>query len=198
MIRHLTWIFLVLIAFLALVGDFSFPQEVLYLCVLVTLISLFSELKEFNFWGLAGKKSESNNIQNIEDGKALNEDMEIIVSKDVLTDPQSNKLPTLDGDKVNFLAISFEIERLLRVFATTSLSKDIPSNINPSDLTRELQDAQLITEAGLRQIEAVRWVRGLLVQGRESELANATMIDAISIAQSLYEELFNILFNTSQ
>ena len=104
----------------------------------------------------------------------------------------------MDTAQGNFLALAFEIERLLRIYATVWLAKDIPNNINVSNLTKELRQKDLLTDNGVKQLEAIRWIRNLIVHGRQGEINQSTLEVGIQIAYSLYMELYNQLYGVNR
>jgi len=107
-------------------------------------------------------------------------------------------LQLMDTAQGNFLALAFEIERLLRIYATVWLAKDIPNNINVSNLTKELRQKDLLTDNGVKQLEAIRWIRNLIVHGRQGEINQSTLEVGIQIAYSLYMELYNQLYGVNR
>lgn len=169
----------------------------LSILLMILLLSLFSDLKEFDFWGLKGKKAEKN-IKELEGKKAIAEKEGNISKKKLDEAEKQAPLQLMDTAQGNFLALAFEIERLLRIYATVWLTKDIPNNINVTNLTKELRQKDLLTDNGVKQLDAIRWIRNLLVHGRQNEINQATLEGTIQIAYSLYMELYNQLYNTNQ
>ena len=80
---------------------------------MLLLLSLFSDLKEFDFWGLKGKKNE-NEIKELEGKKAFAEKEKNINKKKLDEAEKQAPLQLMDTAQGNFLALAFEIERLLR------------------------------------------------------------------------------------
>jgi hypothetical protein len=161
---------------------------------MLLLLALFSDLKEFDFWGLKGKKSEKD-LQSLEGEPALpNKDIKIDQKK--LEDVEKSPAPLqlMDTSLGNFLALAFEIERLLRVFASVGLAKDIPNNVNIRNLSKELRNKDLLTDIGVQQVEAISWLRNILVHGRQQEINQATLESGIQVATGLYKELYHQLY----
>lgn len=169
----------------------------LAILLMILLLSLFSDLKEFDFWGLKGKKAEKE-IKELEGKKAIASNDKSISKKKLDEAEKQAPLQLMDTAQGNFLALAFEIERLLRIYATVWLTKDIPNNVNVANLTKELRQKELLTDNGVKQLEAIRWIRNLLAHGRQSEINQATLDIGIQIAQTFYMELYNNLYSTGQ
>lgn len=170
-------------------------NNVLGVAVMILLISLFSDLKEFNFWGLRGKKEERQ-INELQGGDAISEENAPKVDqKQIQEAQQQDVIQLMDTGRGNFLALAFEIERLLRISGTVILSSDIPSNTNPVKLTKMLKEKGLLTDSGEKQVESIRWLRNLLIHGREGEINQATIDAGIQLAHSFYQELREWLEN---
>lgn len=180
--------------------SFVVTNNTVAFAVMLMLLGLFADLKEFDFWGLRGKKYDKD-LKKLEGEKAVSSTVKTpskaAVEKAVLaerTNPML-RLPVLSDEKSTFLALAFEIERLLRVFASTNLAKDIPSNAPSSKLRSELFLKGFLTESGLSQLDAINWIRNILVHGRDSEITISTLREGIDLATSLYNELNTLLFS---
>ena len=160
---------------------------------MILLIALFSDLKEFNFWGLKGKK-EDKDLKKLEGKKAIKKSKGNVTKKDLADAEKNVQTQFMDVDTGNFLALSFEIERLLRIYGNINLPYDVPSNISPKKLTEELYKKRFLTEEGMDQLDAIRWVRDMLSHGREHEITNDTLNTATQIAADLYQEMYNWLY----
>lgn len=170
-------------------------NNTLGVALMILLITLFSDLKEFNFWGLRGKKEERQ-LQELQGGDAIAEDNAPKVNQQQLQHAQQqDTIQLMDTGRGNFLALAFEIERLLRIAGNAIMASDIPSNTNPTKLTKMLREKGLLTETGEKQIESIRWLRNLLVHGRESEINQGTLDSGIQLAYTFYTELKNWLEN---
>lgn len=88
----------------------------------------------------------------------------------------------------NFLTLAFEIERLLKIAASTILEgealkkKDMVSPI-------ELREKGLLTEAGVKKVESIRWLRNMLVHGRAEEIDKESLDLGVQVAGDLYREI---------
>lgn len=194
-IKVLTWVLLFTIIFISLFDkNVTLSNSQIGLSTMVLLLALFSDLKEFDFWGLKGKKSEEKLLA-LEGEKAL-PDKKLKIDKEKLDDAEKSPAPIqlMDTSQGNFLALAFEVERLLRIFGTVGLVKDIPNNVNIQTLTRELREKDLLTDIGVQQINAIRWIRNILVHGRQNEINQAALDTGIEIAHGLYRELYHQLY----
>lgn len=195
--KIITWLILIGVLALSLFKGVSITNGQLALLLMILLLSLFSDLKEFDFWGLKGKKAEKD-IKELEGKKAIAEKEGNISKKKLEEAEKPAPLQLMDTAQGNFLALAFEIERLLRIYATVWLTRDVPNNVNVQNLTKELRQKDLLTDNGVKQLEAIRWIRNLLVHGRQNEINQAALDAGIQIAHSLYIELYNQLYGTSQ
>lgn len=168
-------------------------NNVLGIALMILLLSLFSDLKRFSFWGLVGEK-EAKNIKNLigQDGV---KDETPGPDKNDLQQAQEQPIQLMENAQGNFLALAFEIERLLRLAATIILGKDVPPNATPKKIASMLTEKGLLTEIGEKQVETIRWLRNMLVHGRQTEVATVTLDSGTEIAWSLYNELLNWVNN---
>lgn len=197
--KILTWIIFTALVFASL---FKFKgaelnNNVVAVSLMILLVTLFSDLKEFNFWGLRGKKADKNQLKKLEGEKALPETKKKL-KKAAFVQAQSMPVALAADDKTNFLNLAFEIERLLRIYATASAAKDIPSTISPEKLTEDMLSTGLLTESGAAQLKGVRWLRNIFVTGRDSEITSTVIRDGLEIAESLYNELHGLMYSNSQ
>lgn len=169
----------------------NLDKNVLGVALMVLLLSLFSDLKEFNFWGLVGKKFEKD-LKELTNEKGIDESQSPKAT-DVHKAEQQLNVQLMDTSVGNFLSIAFDIERLLRI-ASTVLGDD---TIKKSNLvkTKKLQERGLLTESGVKQVEAIRWLRNMLVHGRISEVNQETIDQGYQIAWNFWEELNNWVNN---
>ncbi|GEM_PF-1258388 len=195
--KIITWVILIGVLALSLFREVNITNGQLAVLLMILLLSLFSDLKEFDFWGLKGKIAEKE-IKDLEGKKAFKEKGGNINKKKLDEAEKQAPLQLMDTAQGNFLALAFEIERLLRIYATVWLVKDIPNNVNVANLTKELRQKDLLTDNGVKQLEAIRWIRNLLVHGRQNELNQATLDAGIQLAQTLYMELYNNLYGSKQ
>lgn len=195
-LKNTTYIIVVLLLLFAVLNHGELSQTILALAVLLVLLSLFAELKEFDFWGLKGKKS----IPNFKDlqGKAIGKKHAHVTTKEVFEAEKTTELPKLDTTKATFLALSFEIERLLRVYAGVMMNKDVPNTISPERLTTELADEDLLTAEGVKQLESIRWLSTILIHGRDNEVTEQTIEAGTDLAKGLYDELYSWLYEKSK
>jgi hypothetical protein len=199
MTKICTWIVLFLLLFISVFRIYGadLNSNVLAVALMLLLLALFSDLKEFNFWGLWGKKKEMD-LKKLEGEKAISTGNRDVSKKEIVEAEKQTQLQLMDIDKGNFLAFAFEIERLLRIFAGANLAKDIPSNVNVVKLSKELKDKELLTESGLKQLDAIRWLRNMLVHGRDQEINYETLKTGIQIASTFYQEIYTWLYPPPQ
>lgn len=195
--KIITWVILIVVLSFSLFKRVDISNGQLAILLMILLLSLFADLKEFDFWGLKGKKAEKD-IKDLEGKKAFVEKEGNINKKKLDEAEKQAPLQLMDTAQGNFLALAFEIERLLRIFATVWLTKDVPNNVNVANLTKELRQKDLLMDNGVKQLEAIRWIRNLLVHGRQGEINQATLDAGIQLAQALHMELYNNLYGQNQ
>lgn len=195
--KIITWLLFIAVLWFSLFKRIDISNGQLAILLMILLLSLFSDLNEFDFWGLKGRKSEKD-IKELEGKKAfVNKERNISLKKIDKAEKQT-PLQLMDNAQGNFLALAFEIERLLRIFATVYLAKDVPNNVNVASLTKQLRQKDLLTDNGVKQLDAIRWIRNLLVHGRQSEINEGTLNAGVELAQTLYMELYNNLYSQNQ
>lgn len=177
-------------------GGADLTNNVLAIALMVLLVILFSDLKEFNFWGLSGKKKEQELRETV--GKEpISEDLPKVKRTEVQKAQQQNVIHLMDNTQENFLALAFEIERLLRVAATILSATDIPSNTALSKIIKTLKEKGLLTDVGEKQVDLIRWIRNMLIHGRSHEINQATLENGVQVANTFYLELKNWLDGSS-
>ncbi len=169
-------------------------NNVLGVALMVLLLALFSDLQKFNFWGLTGEKKEEKELQK-EVGKApiTPKNAPRVKPADVKEAQKQTQFPLMDTTQGNFLALAFEIERLLRVAAAVLSNKIVPSNSNRASIIKILKENGLLSEDGEKQIELITWLRNMLVHGRAKEVSAAGLANGFTVAETLYTELKNWL-----
>jgi hypothetical protein len=198
MIRKITWIVFIALLALSIFRDIS--NNTLAVAVMLLLLTLFTDLKEFNFWGLRGTKDDvlkDTNLEDLEKQKALpkNAKQTLKVKKAVgKLPPQQMEMSLMDTDKGNFLALAFELERLLRLFATASGDETVTPTTPLTALMERLRASELITDEGHQQMQIITSIRDLLVHGRDDELSEESLSATTKIAYNLYQELFLLLY----
>ena len=180
----------VLFASLFRLGGADLTNNVLGVALMVLLSSLFSDLKEFNFWGLKGVAKEEQKLKNLKGADSISpsKHMNIPPAK-IQQAVRQDTVVLMDNDRGNFLALAFDIERLLRIIAALVAGPEAAAGTNPSRVVELLQDNGVLTDAGRAQVESIRWLRNMLVQGRENELSHNTLRDGIEIAYDFYTSL---------
>jgi uncharacterized protein YutE (UPF0331/DUF86 family) len=156
---------------------------------MILLLVLFSDLKEFNFWGLTGKKKDEENIKSLEGKKGVSK-KPVKVNKTSLDKAiRQDTVQLMEHGTGNFLALAFEIERLLRIAATVLSGNQISSDINSQEVIDILKENGVLTKDGEKQIEAIRRLRNMYVHGRDAEVTDETLNSGIDIAWSFYNEI---------
>lgn len=159
------------------------------LSVMILLLALFSDLKEFNFWGLSGKKQEEA-IKKLTGSPIISEEIEETPSTYKIKKALREDTPfQMTGLKDNFLAAAFEIERLLRIIvrATTRSTEDT-AQLDPETVLHMLEDDEFLTPEACDSIEQLREIRQLLTQSG-GKISTETLEASLQLAQKIYSEL---------
>lgn len=160
---------------------------------LLILIAFFDDLQEFNFFGLKGKKVEQQlaslkkRVAQAPTTQATNP------HDDELTKIKKKKIQLMGVDRGNFLALVFEIERLLRGISVELNPKEMSESSAISAVTTYLAENGYLTSAGLEQWQALSEVRNIIVQGRFPIENDSALSDWIELAYSLYSEIYDDL-----
>ncbi|MEX0895768.1 MAG: hypothetical protein WDZ94_02395 [Patescibacteria group bacterium] len=187
--------FVALILFITLfislfnIADANITNNTVAIALMLLLLALFSDLKEFNFWGLSGKKTEET-LRRLMLAPIINEEKEEKPSPYKLRKAVSeDSLEQLGGLKDNFLALSFELERQLRVIARSlTRSTEETAQLSPQAVLDTLEDEEFLTPEACDSIEQIREIRRSLTQpgGR---VPTETLEASLKLAQNLYSRL---------
>lgn len=192
--KVLTWLLLSIILLFCIFGwnNAHLDSNAIIIAGMILLISLYAELKNFNFFGLfKGEKFSNKELKKLEDEKGLSQEK---VDKKKVESNENEPLQLMDNAQGNFLKLVFEIERLLRIYANVLYAPNPPQTENLVKLTKKLHDDGHVTDSGLKQLEAIRWLRNEFVHGKSDQINQATLQTGIEIAASFYQELFQALY----
>ncbi len=192
---------LVLLASVFHWGSANLTNQSVSVALMVLLISLFSDLSEFDFWGLKGTREQDKIKAALEEtkdqpavepnselpapGRKKGQDLEAAVME-----PKYVATPT----KTDLLEVSFALERLLRVAASRVTNGAIGPEVSLEKIIQLLKQREILTEAGVDQLTAIEAVRDLLIHGREEELNNQIIRTAYELAAGLYSGLYSLLY----
>ena len=189
--KVLAFVALVITLFVSLfqISGANLSNNVLAVAVMILLLVLFADLKEFNFWGLWGKKREEP-IKKIEEG-------EVILSKQKpsrykLTKAEKEDDPQQMGSDIgNFLSVSYEIERLLRIIARSISTSGKDVAFTPDASLKTLVDSGFLSNSAVEAIELIRDVRiGYLQSNLE---VNSTYVlylrQVLEVATDVHQQL---------
>lgn len=181
---------LVLAASLFKLYGADLTSNVTAVSLMVLLLSVFSDLKEFNFWGLTGTRDLKESLQKLQGKPALDTNNLPKASKTKVQQAQMNtEVVTQTGSaKSNFLELFFEIEKLLRTLASVIKGSPISATMNLKDLSTFLADKKILTLDGVMLLNYLKTLRDQIVQGDE-KLGDDVVRTGITIADDLYNDL---------
>ncbi len=170
-------------------------NENLGLALMILLISLFTDLKKFNFWGLTGEKIDKD-VKNLQGKSGVNEKavpkptaQQVIKAETVELE---SPLQLNESVKGNFLTVSYELERIVRLATRIVLGKEASTQ----DTLIILQSKKLLKSTGVEQIEVIRKIKNILLNGKDNEVDESTIVSATDLASELYTELSGWLKNS--
>lgn len=189
--KHIAFgtLIIILVASLFPIAGVEVGNNTVAVAVMMLLLVLFSDLSEFNFWGLWGK-TKHDELQELT-GTDVIEDTNIKrPSRYKLTKAQKDDTPQDMGTAVNnFLATSYEIERLLRVVARAFNSVETSATLTPELVIDLLRDEQFLTESAHKAISTLREVRNRLIYGKITTVSAETLDVASLLANEIYAQL---------
>ncbi len=190
--KYIGFVALILVLFASLFKFYGadLTNNVTAISLMVLLLSLFSDLKEFNFWGLTGTRDLKENLQNLKGKPALDTTNLPKVSKTKVQQAQMNtEVVTQTGSpRSNFLELFFEIEKLLRTVASVTKGNTISVNMTLTDIINYLKDKRILTKDGVELLNHLRTLREGIAQG-DSRLSDDVVKTGITIADDLYNDL---------
>lgn len=162
------------------------------LALMIVLLAVFADLKEFNFWGISGKKKEDD-IKKLQGASLINEDTELQPSPYKLRKANKDDTPNqMERLPDNFLALAYEIERLLRIIARSIMrSTEETAELSPDKVLHYLEDEELLTPEACEAIEAIREIRTLLVHNNESHISLPVLESTYALSISIHKQLKN-------
>lgn len=196
MMRLAGFLALLIVLFTSLykIGGADLTNNVTGVALMVLLLSLFTDLKEFNFWGLKGVTKEEKKLKELKGEVAVKPvPTPKVPPSQVDQAVRQETVVVTDNENSNFLAMAFEIERLIRVIASVLLGNEVPATMKASDTVKILREHQVLTAAGAEQIEAIRWLRNKFVHGKQNDISRETIEDGTDLAYNLYMDLRNWL-----
>ena len=159
--------------------------------LMILLLAVFSDLAEFNFWGISGKKKVEE-IKKLTAGPIINDQAEIETpsSYKVRQATKDDAITQLDSLKDNFLAIAFDLERVIRITARSMVrSQAETADFTPDDALMILEKSELLTPVAVEGVMKLREVRDQLTSGKNYQVSLATLEASYKLAQTIYLEL---------
>lgn len=180
------------------VAGSTITNNTVAIAVMLLLLALFSELKEFNFWGLSGKKKEEA-LKKLEGTQVLSEDQDEKPSAYKLRKALTEDTPDQMGNlKDNFLAISYDIERIMRIIVRSiRRSTEETAQLSPEAVLNYLEDEEFLTPEACEAIEQLRDIRDLIIQPGTT-VSTETLEASIKVAFPIYSALKNWLDEASK
>ncbi|MBU0978207.1 hypothetical protein KKF92_00030 [Patescibacteria group bacterium] len=197
------------IAFLALILTLFLSQfnllgatvssNTVAIAVMILLLVLFSDLAEFDFWGLRGTR-QTEEIKKLAGVEILDEKAVKVPSAYKVRQAEKIDLPThMDGLKENFLALSFEIERQMRIIVRSLSSKQISdTQLTPDFVLNQLTTQGLLTNSADALVIQIRQIRELVVDGNQRQVTTDMLEAGLQLASEIYTQLKEWLENSKK
>jgi len=165
-------------------------QNTIIIYGFLLLLALIDDLQEFNFFGLRGKKGEKE-LERIR--STVNTTQEatnpISAETDDLTKLKTQSIQLMSVDRGNFLALVFEIERLLRLVAGIFYPQKVDDKTPPRKIGDLLRQNDYLTDAGLNQFKALLEIRNLIVHGKVNASDDSQLAPWLELAYKLFSEV---------
>lgn len=160
------------------------------LALMIVLLAVFADLKEFNFWGISGKKKEED-IKKLQGTSLINEETELTPSPYKLRKANKEDSPNqMERLPDNFLAVAYEIERLLRIIARSIMrSTEDTAELSPDKVLNFLEDEELLTPEACEAVEAIREMRGMVLRNKESQISLPILESTYALSLSIHKQL---------
>jgi hypothetical protein len=167
------------------------------IAVMILLLVLFSDLAEFDFWGLRGKRKEEE-IKQLSGNELIDQDAVKPPSLYKIRQAEKIDLPThMETLQDNFLALSYEIDRLMRIIARSLSRKQISDTIlTPEYVLENLQANGLLTNSAVASIVKIKEIRELLTSSDRREVSTDMLEATMQLASQVYTELKEWLDNS--
>lgn len=159
--------------------------------LMILLLAVFADLAEFNFWGISGKKK-------VDQLKKLSTEA-VINPQSTVEKPSPYKirkatkddaLTEFDSLRDNFLALAFDLERLLRIAAKSMVRTQAETaELTPDDALLIIESSELLTPPAIEGIIKVREVRELMTTGKNYQVTLQTLEASYKLAKTIYLEI---------
>lgn len=189
--KHIAFatLIILLLASLFPVTNVEVGDNTVAVAVMMLLLVLFSDLSEFNFWGLWGK-AKHEQLQELSGTEVIGEKRIKKPSRYKINKAQKDDTPQDMGTAVNnFLATSYEIERLLRVIVRAVLTPETATTLSPDYVIDLLREEKFLTEGAHKAIRTLRDVRNRLIYGKITTISAETLDVASLLANEIYTQL---------
>lgn len=115
--------------------------------------------------------------------------------EDDLTKLKKKSIQLMTVDRGNFLALVFEIERLLRFVATTYKPDDVNDATPLPKVIKLLREIGYLTDDGVNQVKALSNVRNLIVHARVGAQEDPKLDEWTTFAYNLYKIIYDEISN---
>jgi len=188
------------IAFIALVltlifSQFSFlgasvSNNTIAIALMLLLLVLFSELAEFDFWGIRGRRKEEE-LKKLAGGEVITQNAVKPPSPYKLRQAEKLDMPgQMSNSKENFLSLTFEIERLLRIIARATNRQTLnDAALTPELVLTQLKEQGLITPTATVSIEKIREIRKKLLSYEYRQVTPEILEATQELAADIYTQL---------
>lgn len=170
--------------------DYSLSNNTIIVFGFLLLLAFFDELEEFNFLGLKGKKIDKELKDLL---KNIDRSQDATQPDDDLTKLRKKTIQLMSVDRGNFLALVFEIERLLRYVASLYYPDEVIDSTTLLRVVSLLRGKGYLTETGAEQVKGLHNVRNLLAHGRVGVEEDNKLVEWTELAYKLYAEIVSDL-----
>lgn len=176
----------------------SVDKNTLIVFGFLLLLAFFEDMEEFNFFGLKGKKTDKEMKKLLESISKTEQATDSSTHEDDLTKLRKKNIQLMGIDRGNFLALTFEVERLLRYVANYFYPDQVKEKTPLYKIIQLLENNNYLTQNGVKQVKALNEVRNLIVHGKVSPEEDNRLSEWIEVAYSLYNEISNDITSRTQ
>lgn len=101
----------------------------------------------------------------------------------------SDDFKNLKTNNTNFIFLSYELEKRLRVVLSVVSGKDVASEYDCDLVFKELLEKKVITKNGAKRVKYIRWLREIIIQGKGSVITPKCIELMVELAWTSLQEL---------
>lgn len=171
--------------------SWSIKTNTLIIFILLIFLVHFDDIQEWDLLkGIFKGKKVDKELRQLSEQIKIDEHS-TQPDEDDLTKLRNKKINLMTVDRSNFLALVFEIERLLRYVAIQFYPTEVNNQTSLKKIIELLKKKEYLTESGVNNLKAISDVRNLIVHGEVSQEEDSKLNEWTELAYNLYIEINN-------